>query len=135
MFYQGQWYVVLSLKLFAKNVLEILEERAFLMLNQGQRSMSRVEGHRSLATSIGIHLPCLKLFTQTVEILQERAIFICLIKVESLGQRSGSKSKVEIADTVISIGIHLASLKLLALTVLEILEERAILMINQGQRS
>ena len=40
---------------------------------------------------------------------------------------------INVQNIVISIGIHVPSLELFAKTVLEILEERAILMFNQGQ--
>ena len=63
-----------SLKLCAKAVLEVLEGRAILMFNQGQRL--KVTDYCQLHKCIQI-VPRLKLFAQTaVEILQE--LFSCV---------------------------------------------------------
>ena len=108
---------------------EIVCPNCFLDIKRGISCLIKVKGHgqrltsQIIVTSIGVHVPHLKLFAQTVlDILQGRAIFMCLIKVKGHGQRRRSQI------TVISIGVHLQSLKLLVQIILEILRKRAIFM-------
>ena len=70
--------------------LRYYEKELFSCVNS--RSKVKVQGQMSqiIVTSIGIHVPSLKLFARTVpEILRERAIFMCLPMVK--GERSRSK--------------------------------------------